>query len=185
LTKLNLKDIDDNEVLLVVTPTKVLQKINFEILKHFINDKQAVCVYSTFNKPNNTIITQLQKNNIKTDKIFFIDCATPVSSSEEMHGSSKSIFLNPQSLTNLSIAITTALENLPKKQPNILILDTIDTLMLHNDRKIVIRFIHQLCGKIRKNKVKSIFYVTEEESDKKTISEISNFCDTSLSINEI
>lgn len=85
MTKLNLKDIDDNEVLLVVTPTKVLQKINFEILKHFINDKQAVCVYSTFNKPNNTIITQLQKNNIKTDKIFFIDCATPVSSSEEMH----------------------------------------------------------------------------------------------------
>jgi|TARA_Y100000310_G_scaffold345826_1_gene470637 hypothetical protein len=131
-----------------------------------------------------TVTKILERNNIKTDKMFFIDCATPVAGRTEMHGTSKSLFCQPQSLTNISIAIGHALESIPKGNDKVLILDSLTTLMLYNSEKNVIQFIHSLSGKARAWNVKSIIYSVVEDTDKKTISEISQFCDTCIRIKE-
>jgi len=184
LVKLDFEAIENNELVFIVVPSDLMQQVNLQILKYFTNTKNAIFVYTTFTKPYTAITKILEKNNIKTDKMFFIDCVTPVAGNTEMHGTSKNLFCQPQSLTNISIAIVTALKSIPKDRFGVLILDSISTLMLYNDENSVIRFIQGLSVKIRAREAKSLIFSLDEETDKKTISEISQFCDVCLRIKE-
>lgn len=183
--KLDFNQIDNNELVLLIVSSEAVDEVNREILDYFINKKKAVCIYTTFTKPHKVVLKNLKKNTINTDRIFFIDCATPVSESAEISGTNKVIFCQPQSLTNISISITTALKNLPKNKNTVLILDTITTLVLYNDVNTVIRFIRHLSGEIRKYGVKSLLFTLEEESNKSIISEVSHFCDVSLKLSQL
>jgi KaiC/GvpD/RAD55 family RecA-like ATPase len=183
--KINFTELEHNELILIIVPNEKVDEVNMDILEHFVKEKEAICIYTTFTKPYKVILKNLKKNAIDSNKIFFIDCATPVSGPTEISGTNKVIFCQPQSLTNLSIAVTTALQNMPQSKNRILILDTITTLMLYNDKNDVIKFIHHLCGQIRKYGVKSLIFTLDEESDEKIIAEISRFCDASFKLSQL
>ncbi len=183
--ELNFKEIDDNELVLLIVPGDKVDNVNREILKYFVNKKKAICIYTTFTKPYKIIVNHLKKEGIDVDKVFLIDCVTPVTEIDEIVGNSRAIFCQPNSLTNISISITTALKNMPREKNRILILDTISTLMLYNSKNTVVKFIHHLIGEIRKYNVKSFIFTLDEESDKSIISEVSRFCDISLKLSEL
>jgi len=183
--KLNFKEIDNNELVLLIVPSELVDEVNRNILEYFANKKGAVCVYTTFSKPYKVVFKNLKKYKIDTKKIFFIDCVTPVSEFGEINIADKVVFCQPNSLTNISISITTALKNLPKDKSRILILDTISTLMLYNDKNTVIKFLHFLSGEVRRYGVKSLIFTLDEESDKSIISEVSRFCDVSLRLSQL
>jgi KaiC/GvpD/RAD55 family RecA-like ATPase len=175
-----LKKIDNNELVLIVTSSDRVDEVNYELLKHFMKVKDTYCIYTTFTKPYKVVLKNLNKKKITSSKIFFIDCATPVSSSSEILGNDKAVFCSPQSLTNISIAVKTAMKSISKKKSKILILDTITTLMLYSKKDAVVRFLHSVSGDIRKHKIKSLIFTLDEETDKKIISEISRYCDASV-----
>ena len=136
----------------------------------------------TVSKPYNTIINILNKSGIKTDRIFFIDCITSLSTSSSVMRAGNCVFCQPQALTNISIALTNAIESLPKDNDKLLILDTLSTLMLYNEAGTVTRFAHVLTGKLRAWGVKSIILTLEEETDKKIIAQLGQFCDKTITI---
>lgn len=183
--KIKFDELEKHELVLLIIPKEKVDDINMGMLEHFVNKKKSVCIYTTFTKPYKVLLKNLKKESIDSDKIFFIDCATPVSEAEEIVGNSKVIFCEPQSLTNLSISITTALKNMSREEDRVLILDTITTLMLYNDKNDVIKFIHHICGQIRKYDVRSLIFTLDEESDKKIISEVSRFCDASFTLSQL
>jgi hypothetical protein len=183
--ELNFKLIDDNELVLLVVPSQKVDEVNEGILDFFVNKKVSTCIYTTFTKPYNVVIKNLKKKGINTDKIFFIDCVTPVSEPEQISGTDKVIFCQPNSLTNISISVTTALKNMPQNKNRVLVLDTIGTLIMYNNKNMVVKFIHHLIGEIRKYGVKSFIFTLDEESDKSIISEVARFCDISLNLSQL
>jgi len=184
MAEFNIKDLEGNGLILATAPSDKIQKINTEILKSCVNKKGSSTVYVTIAKPYKTILNTLKKNNINTDNLFFIDCATsPITEGEEIKRVGNVIFCSPQLLTNLSIALTNALQGLPKSNKRILIFDTVSTLMLYNKAIIVTRFMHILTEKLRRWDIKSIIFILEEETDKKTMSQICQFCDKCVKIN--
>jgi len=92
LVKLDFEAIENNELVFIVVPSDLIQQANLQILKYLDNTKKPIFVYTTFTKPYTAITKILEKNDIKTDKMFFIDCVTPVAGSMEMHGTSKCLF---------------------------------------------------------------------------------------------
>ncbi len=92
------------------------------------------------------------------------------------------VFCQPQALTNISIALTSAIESLPKDNDKLLILDTLSTLMLYNEAGTVTRFAHVLTEKLRAWGVKSVILTLEEETDKKIIAQLGQFCDKTINI---
>lgn len=183
--KLNFKEIDNNELVLLVIPSDKVDEVNSSILKYFSNTKKAVSVYTTFTKPYKVLLKNFKKGGIELSGIFLIDCVTPVSEFGEILGTNKVIFCQPNSLTNISISISTALKNMPRDKSRVLILDTISTLMLYNNKNTVVKFIHHLIGEIRKYGVKSFIFTLDEESDKAIISEVARFCDISLKLSQL
>ncbi len=178
----DLKKLDSNQLVLVVAPSKKIQETILDVLRYFLNTKNAYCVYATIAKPYKTMLNILTQNKIKTDRVFFIDCITPVSTAGSMQRIGNCVFCQPQSLTSISIALTTALQNLPKDNEKVLILDTLSTMMLYNESKTVTIFVHSLTGKLREWGVKSVILTLEEETDKKVISQIGTFVDEVLEV---
>ena len=182
MVKIDFKDLETSELMLVVAPSDSMQQVTLEVLKYFVNTKNSFCVYVTVAKPYNTIMNILNKNGIKTDRIFFIDCVTSLSTSESLLRAGNCVFCQPQALTNISIALTSAIESLPKDNDKLLILDTLSTLMLYNEAGTVTRFAHVLTGKLRASGVKSVILTLEEETDKKIIAQLGQFCDKTINI---
>ena len=180
--KLDFKSLENYELLLVVAPSDSTQQVTLDILKYFVNTKNNFCVYVTVAKPYNTIMNILNKNGIKTERIFFIDCVTSLSTSSSVMRAGNCVFCQPQALTNISIALTNAIESLPKDNDKLLILDTLSTLMLYNETGTVTRFAHVLTGKLRASGVKSVILTLEEETDKKIIAQLGQFCDKTINI---
>ncbi len=183
--KLNFKEIDNNELVFLIIPSEKVDEVNEDILEYFVNKKGAICIYTTFTKPYEVVLKNLKRKTVNTDRLFIIDCVTPISEPEEISGNKKVIFCQPNSLTNISISVTTALKNMPRNKDRILVLDTITTLMLYNNKNDVIKFIHHLIGEIRKYGVKSLIFTLDEDSDKSVISEVSRFCDVSLRLSQL
>lgn len=182
MPKINLNELEYNRLVLLLAPSKKIQEVDLFLLKYFLNTKKAFCVYVTVAKPYQTMLNILGKNKIKTDKIFFIDCITPVSAGGGMQRVGNCVFCQPQALTNISISLTTAMQSLPKDSERVLILDTVSTLMLYNETGTVARFVHSLTTKIRQWKVRSVILTLEEETDKKVLSQLSQFVDKVIEV---
>jgi len=183
--ELNFKEIENKELVFLIVPSDKVDEINKDILEYFINKKKAICIHTTFAKPYKVILKNLKKETINTNRLFIIECVTPVSQWGEISGKDNIIFCQPNSLTNISISVTTALKNMPRDKDRVLVLDTISTLMLYNNKNDVIKFIHYLIGEIRRYDVKSFIFTLDEDSDKSVISEISRFCDISLRLPQL
>lgn len=179
---LNLKDLENSEISLVIAPSEMVQQTNIDILKHFVNEKDSFCVYVTVAKPYKTMVNIFSKNGIKTDNIFFIDCITSLSVSGDIQRAGNCVFVQPQSLTNISMALTSAITSIPKEKESLMILDTLSTLMLYNQTETIAKFAHVLTGKLREWAVKSIILTLEDESDKKIVSQLTQFCDCTIRV---
>lgn len=181
MLKLNFSELESGELSLLVAPSHLVQEATLQSAKYFVNRKKNFCVYVTVAKPYKTIFTLLEKKKINTGKVFFIDCATPLTGSAETQAEN-CVFVQPQSLANLSIALSSAIQTLPPTHPKLLVLDTLSTLMLYNQAPIVAKFMHALAGKLRNWGVRSIIFILEEETDNKIISQLSQFCDNTIRV---
>lgn len=157
----------EGKIILFVTNTKKYNKVNMEILKHYLNEKKHYCVYVTVNKPYATLKKSLENKEIDLEKIFFIDAVSPT----EETRSGNAVFLgSPKALTKISLVSTKALEKMPKKK-RFLFIDSVTTLSLYNETGNVSKFMDFLIKKMREGGITaSIISLKKEKSE-----DISNY----------
>jgi len=120
----------------------------------------GVCVLMT--RPYSAVSVALKKKKINLEKLFFIDT---VGKSESKNVVSVSV----ENLTALSISIKEALQSFPKNHP-FLIFDSISILALHNDVKLVTRFLLFIINKLREWKFDGCFIVDSSTTDASLLS---------------
>lgn len=173
------EEVEDKDLVLVLTPGDMVEEVNTQLLKSFNQEKGLKTVYVTVSKPYKTKRNILEDDGVDTGQIFFIDCITKLNADPPSRVEN-CVFLNPQALTDISIALTQAVESLPDDEGKLLIFDTLSTLMLYNDDEVVGKFAHSIASKIREWGVKSIMLTLEEETDEQVISQLSQFCDSTI-----
>ena len=82
----------------------------------------------------------------------------------------------PSDLTNLGISLHKYFASSADNK-RILYLDSISSMFLHNDNDQVMRFIHYLTGKMRVFGLNGLMLTLHEDTDKKLIGELGQFCD--------
>ena len=91
-------------------------------------------------------------------------------------------FINsPSHLTDLSIALHKYFTSSEDKN-RFLHLDSLSTLNIHNEAGSVLKFVHYLTGKMRVFGLKGVILSLREETDKKLIAELSQFCDKMIKL---
>ena len=143
------------------------------IFKESLMDKSVI--YVTTNKPYPHLVNLLERDDVNTKNIFFIDCITkqilPVTTEPD-----NCLFINsPHEITAIGIAVSRAVEHLVGER--VLFLDSLSTLLLYNDEKIIGQFSNFMINKMLVSGVSSIIMVLSSDVEREVIKQIMSFVD--------
>lgn len=175
--------LEDHDVILITAPSEELEEINTNIIEYVSGMENSRTVYVTVSKPYSTITNIFDKKGIDMENIFFIDGITKTASGVSEEDVSNCVFLNPKALTDISIALSQAIEGIDEEKERFLFVDSLGTLMMYNDDKAVGKFAHSLINKVREWGIKSVMLTLEEEAEEEVMSQVKQFCDKTISVN--
>jgi KaiC/GvpD/RAD55 family RecA-like ATPase len=166
-----------NSVVLVLIPRKSHEQLHLGLIDFVINKLGTSGVYVTLNRSYSNLGSALKSHKINPEKLLFIDCITK--REPKVHNS---IFLKtPQSLTSIGVALEQVYK---KKGLSVIFFDSLDSLALYHDQKVVARFARSLVEKLREHGKRGILIGLQEETDKKLVDELSVICDTVIELGE-
>ncbi len=177
----SMKDLPDNFIVGLVVKSDDYEQVSLHLLDVLINKMGNTGSYVAINKPYENVIHTLEKHKIDHKKLFFIDCITKKLGGENLDVSNCLFLDSPESLTELGIALH-EYSTLTHNKKRFLFLDSISTLGVHNDINRVLKFIHYLTGKMRLWNINGVMVTLREETDKKLITELSQFCDKMIRV---
>ena len=175
--KKKLENLQKNSILLVIVPHHHYQDMNTFLLKYWMDRFAGNGAYISLNRPYKNLLETLENGKIESKRLFFIDCVTK----NEIDIPNCYFLKTQQSLTNLSIAISTVLKS---EKPSFIFVDSFNTLVLYNERDATIKFGHFLVKKLRANKVNGIILATQDVKNKGIIAEISQISDKVIDLTD-
>ncbi|MCK4336162.1 MAG: hypothetical protein KAW40_05575 [Candidatus Aenigmarchaeota archaeon] len=175
-----LKEIaNNNSLLIILKEIEYSQKLE-EIIKSV--ERTKVC-YVCLSRPYADVMEDLKGRGIDVTGFFFIDVLT--SHYKEPEPTENCIFVPaPTDLTAIRVAIKKAVE---EKKRNIVILDTISTLLVYQETSSIVKFTHHLLTEESQENVKKLFIAlkgneTPIEDSQKLIKDLTMFADKTLEL---
>lgn len=184
MTELDFDDIetaiDKDDIILLLSDSESLEEVKLDMLEKFTEKEEMSVVYVSITKPYDSITDILDEKGIDPDEIFFIDCMSKTQDSENAVRAKNCVFIDPHNLSNISIAISEAVENLPEDEDTLVVFDTLSALRVYNEDKPLQEFSQFLTSKIRNWEIKSVILTLEEEMDDEVVARVAQFCDCQI-----
>jgi hypothetical protein len=151
--------INNNILLIIISKEKYNESLT--TIQTEIEKSANKIGYITLNKPFNSVIENLTKNNLNKDKFFFVDAITATVQAPPVVDNC--IFVSsPTALTDLGLAFSSLLT---EHNCEIVFLDTVSTLAVYQDAGSVTKFVHNLVTKVRVLNKKAVFLAVKEDSE--------------------
>lgn len=175
-----LHGLPENFIVLTLVRSENSEKANLALLDYLVNTKGHRGNYIAVSRPYSDISALLRKNSIDPDGLFFIDCISRDTGGEvEAHNC---VYIDsPQHLTDLSIAMQ---ELFAMKHGEFVVIDSVNTLSIYNDRERLMKFMHFMSTKIRLHELKGVMISLHKGTDPAFISEIAQFCDKVIDLTD-
>lgn len=189
MTELDLEEIEnainEDNIILLLSNSESIEEVKLDMLEKFTEKNQMSVIYVSITKPYDAITDILGDKGIDTDEIFFIDCMSKAQETDNAVRAENCVFIDPRNLTNISIAISEAVENLPEEEEKLVVFDTLSALRVYNEDKPLQQFSQFLTSKMRDWKVKSVILTLEEEMDDEVVARVSQFCDCQIHTDDL
>ena len=145
----------------------------------FLSDKNDNGIIVSANRPYSNLMKVYKDKNIDTSKIFIIDLISK-SQGAVVDAENVKYLDNVSALTNISLAINDCIESLPGKK--FIFIDSITTMLIHNEPYVFARFIHSILTRMRTNDVEGLIISLEERTNREVRAEIAQLCDKVIKI---
>lgn len=171
-------DIEKEEIVVVVIRDKSYSEDLTNLIRQLAEDYSGIC-YVTLNKQAYLFAKNLEDKNINASKFLFIDTASKASKLKELENCIyiSSIF----ALNELSIAITLTIE---KRKFDIMVFDSLSTMLIYHDIMNITKFVHNLIGKLREVNCGAIFTCLEADAESPLIKDLGMLVDKIVSLSE-
>lgn len=168
-------------VALVVVDPKAYNNASVAIVKHLTANKKIPGVYVSVNKPFKILNEHFKKEGVKTELMIFIDAITSLAD-ENLEENEHCYYLeSPENLSDISIAISQAIEAIDHKE-KFIIIDSLSTLLIYNNIESITKFVHFIIGKMRSWDVIGIILSLKKRGEAGLIAEIGQFCDMTIEL---
>jgi len=164
--------------LVETTPEKVLDA-NIAIIKHLIEKNHKGIILSA-SRPAPNLIQLYRNNHIDINKIFFLDCVTDRNNIKQEDYDNVAFIENSSALTSISIYINKILNMMDGNK--FLFVDSLTTMLIHNDPMTFAQFIHGMLTNLRINSTNGILLSLENGTNKDIRTEIAQLCDKIIKI---
>jgi KaiC/GvpD/RAD55 family RecA-like ATPase len=131
------------------------------MLDRFARKKDLEVVYVTTTIPSQSIISALEVLEIPMDHIWFVDCISQIMMSQEKRHPHAIIVESPTMLENIMLKVEFVLRKHPGRNA-LVILDSINSLAIHNNTKILSEFLHILVNNLRSRGAYTVIFSMQE-----------------------
>jgi len=131
------------------------------MLDRFARKKDLEVVYVTTTIPSQSIISALEVLEIPMDHIWFVDCISQIMMSQEKRHPHAIIVESPTMLENIMLKVEFVLRKHPGRNA-LVILDSINSLAIHNNTKILSEFLHILVNNLRSRGAYAVIFSMKE-----------------------
>ena len=131
------------------------------ILDNFAVKKDLDSIYITSTIPSQSIVNALQVLEIDMSNIFCVDCISQIMMSMASKHEHTIYVESPTMLENLMLKVEYLIKRTEGKN-DIIILDSINSLAIHNNTKILSEFLHLLVNNLRAKKAYTVIFSMEE-----------------------
>lgn len=174
--KQELRDLPNNSIVMLETSADKSLRVTLETL-NVLTTKANTLVLSA-SRPCTNVLDIYKKAGINPDKIFILCCVCGVKSLKYPPNIIHAQGVN--ALTEISISLAAITK---KFQGNgFLVIDSISTMLIHNDAHELARFIHGILTRLRTNNIGGVVISIEEQTDKAIRAEITQLCDNHIKI---
>jgi archaellum biogenesis ATPase FlaH len=149
----------------------------------FASKKELNTIYISAAIPSQSIIDVLKILEIDMGDIYFVDCISHIMMGSGKKAENVHMVESPTMLENIMLKV----EYLIKKggeRGNVILLDSINALAIHNSSKILSEFIHILINNLRAKNAYIIIFSIEGYSSDEIYNMMSFVCDLSLKMSE-
>ena len=160
--------------LMLAQPENV-PEMNLLVMKKIIESGCTPLIVSV-NKPNKVLTKMYAKEGISPDAYYVIDAVTQYSGGECTPGPKVKYVTNPSNLTDLGIAITELLKQMPAGKKCIMF-DSVSMLLIHIPSVNASKFLHFVVNKLKLSDVSGVFLCAEKGLDPVILSQMSSFVD--------
>jgi len=150
----------------------------------FAPKKTLDSIYVTCTLPAHSIQNALQVLEVPTDHIWFVDCISQIMMSTAERDEHTILVESPTMLENIMLKVDYLIRHSQRERTDLIVIDSINSLSIHNNMKILNEFLHILVNNLRsKNAYTLIFSMEEYENDE--VRNIMNLvCDQMISARE-
>ena len=131
------------------------------MLDRFAMKKDLEVVYVTSTIPSQSIINALEVLEIPMDHIWFVDCVSQIMMSQAKRHPHAIIVESPTMLENIMLKVEFLLRKNPERSA-LVVLDSINSLAIHNNTKILSEFLHILVNNLRARGAYTVIFSMRE-----------------------
>jgi len=157
-----LKETSDNAAISLITDINNYFTAMKEVVT-YTQEEGLACVYITATIPSSVIKEQLASEDLSSDHVHFVDCISFMVGKGPEAESSVLYIESPTMIETIMLKVHTMLKRLGD-QPKMVFLDSVNTLSLHNDEKIMQEFVHYLINTLRVKGVSSVLLSIEDQT---------------------
>lgn len=154
---------------------------NIHYLAEYLSNKYPRILYVSLNELYSNLVLSLKDSKVDVKKFYFIDAITTSAETNVQKKDNCTFVVSPNALVELSLAISSAIE---EQKPRAVLFDSISTLLIYENPKTVVKFVHSLIGKIRAASTDAFFTALEGDAKTPAIEDLGMFVDEFMSMDK-
>ncbi len=154
------------------------------ILDSFAPDKNLDSIYVTWTIPAQSIVNALEVLEIDLERIYFVDSVSQFMMGEAAKHDHAIYVESPTMLENVMLKVEYLIRR-TKGKSNLVILDSINSMAIHNSTKMLSEFLHILVNNLRAKKAYTIIFSMEEYESDEIANMMNLVCDETISAAEV
>jgi hypothetical protein len=166
---------EENLLYLMLSQPERVQTMNIAVMKKILSTGCTPLVI-TVNQPHKVLAKIYAKEGIHPEQYYVIDTVTQYSGGTCTPGPRVKYVNNPANLTDLGIAITELLKQIPEPKKCIMF-DSVSMLLIHIPTATASKFLHFVVNKLKLSDISGIFLCVDKGLDPVVLSQMSAFVD--------
>ncbi len=171
--KKELENLPEDWVVMLETTSSKIVSISREALKILVGKRYTGIILSA-NKPCSSLISSLRESGIAKEKLFVI-CSVCGKDKKDKTPDNVVHVQHSTALTEMAVALGEAMKSIKGKK--FVFIDSITSMLIHNESKTLARFIHSILTKMRNQSTNGIIISMDAETEKEIRLEIAQLCD--------
>lgn len=167
------------EIILIETTAEKILEVNLAIVKWLSKKKYAQIILSA-SRPCQNLLDIYSKNSIDISKIVLLCTLCPETGKNKSKSGKVIHISSSSSLTEMSLALGKCMASI--KENKFIFIDSISTLLIHNEPNTLAKFTHSILTKMRINNVFGLLISLEADTNTEFKAEIAQLCDKVIKI---